>query len=963
MKADLPLPPPAVRLLGVPSLAAGGVSTPLTADRAHLLLALLACRRDWVRRDELADLLYPGRDIERARSNLRKLIHLARKVAGDDALEQQADLLRWQPDSDLARFERACDQREAADAVALYGGPLLQGSDSHWPVAAQDWLDAERQRLQSRWHAACLQRLGELAGAPETQLDLAHQMLRHDPLDDVALQALVTAEQALGRPEAARRAMAEYAHRIGAEWKLEPSAAVQRIDRALREGVTAQPAPLAPRLIGRRLERQRVNERLQDPACRLLTLLGPPGVGKSVFARQLAQEQGAVFVELEALDGAEAVAVAMATALGLKPDGRRPRWAGLAEALGPRDVLVVLDNAEAIPIAEPLAGLLAACAGLRVLVTSRAPLDLAGEWRLPLDGLPLPDLDERDPEVLRANDAVALFEQRARPLAPGFQLAAEAADVVRLVHEVEGLPLAIELLAGWRRLMPVSNILSEFNASLELLEGTSPGERSVRSAFEQSWRRLVPAAQQALAGLALLPSPCDREMVRQVVQAPLPVLAYLTDRSMLRADEQGRFTLHPLIRRCAAALAEGAEGVLERHARHVAQTLGRSEVQLGAQLPHALAAWDWAVAQADAAVLDALATTLDAHLCRRGRWHDGLSRAAAACSALAGRQGVGRDDARARARCHLFLAHMEHGSGRFDEALSHADAAAALARQHDLAGLQGECADLQGRILWQRGDYAAAEQAYQTALQAALAARRPDAQRRASSRLGLVAKSRGDFATALRHYEHALEGFRRDGTLADNLYLPVNLGNLLRVLGRLDEALPVLQEALDLARASGTDSMLPFLLTNLVLVHEQAGRLAPAAELAEQACETSRQFGEPIIEGAARLARARIRARRTQSLAALDDVHATLAIADRLHAVPLRVQAISTGGLVLAACGDTAAGLDLVGWAMAQAEFAPSEHDDARRHLRAMGLPDPAHPIQPTTPARALMARLAQPGP
>lgn len=959
MQRDVVTGPPAVRLLGVAGIELPGHRVVLTSERPHLLLALLACRRDWVRRDELADLFYPGRDLDNARNNLRKVIHLARKIIGEGHIEQQADLLRWRPDSDLERFDAACDQHRPAEAVELFRGPLLQGLDTAWPAEALNWLDAERQRLQSRWHEACLQRLEELASAPEAQQELAHRMLRHDPLDDIALQALVRAQQALGRPEAARAAMAEYTRRIGTEWNLEPSAAVLHLDRALR--ATGSPAlpTLQPVMLGRRHERLAVRERLADPSCRVLTLLGPPGVGKTLFARGLAHELGGAWVELEALAETDAAAVALAVALGLQPDPRQPHWAGLARGLGERQVLVILDNAEALPIAGPLAQLLAACPGLRVIVTSRAPLGLSGEWRLPLDGLPLPDLDERDPVVLRANDAVALFEQRVKPLMPAFDLAAEAADVVQLVHEVEGLPLAIELLAPWRRLMPVHDILLEFSTSLELLDDAKAGEHSVRGAFDRSWRQMAPAAQQALARLALLPGPCDRELVRQVVQAPLPVLAHLTDRSMLRADEQGRFSLHPLIRRCAAPLADEREALPERHARYIAQVLGRNEGLLGERLSHALAAWDWGVAHADAPVLGALAAALDSHLCRRGRWHDGLMRSAAACAALEAQGPQGSDAQRALALCRIFVAHMEHGFGRLDAALAHAATAGAIARHCGLPALESRCADLQGRVLWQRGDYDKAEQAYELALQTARAAANVDAERQAQARLGLVAKSRGDYDTALLRYQSTLNGHRSDGTLHAHLYLPNNLAKLLRLLGRLDEALSLLQEAGGLARSTNNEGTLPFLLTNLALVHEQAGRLEQATDFAERGCESARQCGEPMIEGAARLARARVRARLQRDRSALNDVLAALAIADRMQAMPLRVQALSSAGLVLAACSDSAKGLALVGWAMAQPEFARSEREDALRHLQALGLADhPLDALDPQTPAQVLVHSL-----
>lgn len=975
MPAAVATPPtptdtPQVRLLGSPALQHGDRSVPLEADRAHGLLALLACRRDWVRRDELADLLYPGRDLESARSNLRKVVFLARKVEGVGEIEQRGDLLRWAPDSDLARFEVACDQRRYADAVALYGGTLLLGLDAAWPPAARDWLDAERQRLQSRWHEACSRRLAELAAEPKALRALAETMLRHDPLDDVALQALARAQQALGRADEALAAVADYAQRLTTELHLEPSAALRQLADELRSASPAPaPAPVAP-LIGRRHERAQIRERLADPTCRLLTLLGPPGVGKSALARSVATDHGGAWVALEPVSRIDEVPAAVAAALGLVPDGRLPPWAGLAQALGPRPALVAMDNVEALPLAAPLAELLAACPGLRVVATSRAPVGITGEWRLPLDGLPLPDLDERDPDVLRANDAVALFERRVRPLVPTFNLGAEAADVVRLVHEVEGLPLAIELLAAWRRLMPVRDIVRELAASLDLLEPAAQGERSVRAAFERSWHQLGAAEQRALSGLALLPSPCDREMLRQVIQAPLPVLAALVDRSLLRADDQGRFWLHPLIRRCAAPFADEGEGVRERHARHAAATLGRPGAALGELLPHALMAWDWGVAHADPGVLGSLAPALGMHLVSRGRWQDGMARAADAERALRALVAatpdspqIGgapvRDAARALGSVLVMRARLRYGAGDLDGTLESTREARRHGREWSLPAVERDGWAQEGTVHWQRGDYDGAEAAFRHCLAIAQATGEVDPERHARSRLALVAKARGRYDEALAGYGALLQAFRAEGKLADALYLPNNMGNLLRLLGRYDEALALLHEALMLGREAGSDADAPFLLTNIGMVHETAGQLAEAAHFAEQALTSAAQHGEPMIEAAARLLRARVTARRERSRRALADVHAALAIERRLHSPPLRVQCLSVAGMVLAAAGDVSSGVALMRWAIQHPDFARSEREDAARHLAALGLTDAAFdPLPMALTADEIVLRL-----
>lgn len=904
-----------LRLLGPPALQRGDALHPFAAERPWVLLAILACRRDWVRRDELADLLYPERDLEGARSNLRKVIHLARKLDGVGTIEQRGELLRWAPPSDLQRFEDACDAGRLDDAIADYGGPLLLGLDAALPGEAADWLDAERRRLQSRWHAACMQRLAQLADAPAAAAALAETMLRHDPHDEMAAAALARARS--GPVEA---------------------------------DALPAPAPAAPALVGRRFELAELRRRLAEPGCRLLVLTGPPGVGKSTLARAAWAEAGpgAAWVGLADLQMADELPSRVAARLGLRPDGSQPPWPALAAALGARRRLLVLDNAEHLDLAAGL-GVLLAGSGVQLLVVSRAGTGVAVEQRLSLDGLPLPDLDEIDPEVLRANDAVRLFEQRARRVAPGFDLSTEAAALVRLLHAVDGLPLAIELLAAWRRLMSVHDIAAELDASLEVLEAAPAGERTLRAAFERSWVQLDGEAQRVLAQLALLPQPVGREMARQVLQAPLPVLAALVDRSLLQADGDGRFGLHPLVRRCAAPRAADADALLERHARDVARRLHQPDAPIDAQLAavaaeleHARAAWRWAVATRDAEVLLGLAGALTLHDRQCGGWHEAIEQHRQALAALEPPADAPPDAAHVPARARLLagLADLQYAVGALDASAAAArDCVAVAERLADVGPLADALMTLHS-VHWQRGAYDEAEAVIDRYLALARASANPTHEAHGLTSLGMLAKERGRHEEALHCYEAARALYHGAGGTVHLATLLNNLGNLLRMMGRGREAVAALEEGLHWSRHHGSSSDEPFLLTNLALVHEDLGLAGEAAAIAARALASGRANAEPLVQVFALLLQARCEPVEPggvdQAGRAMAWVWQALGVADTLGTPWVRVDCLVGAARALAVRGEPRRAAALLQWVSARASADAEARASALKWLQKL---------------------------
>ncbi|MCB0213930.1 MAG: tetratricopeptide repeat protein, partial [Anaerolineae bacterium] len=318
--------------------------------------------------------------------------------------------------------------------------------------------------------------------------------------------------------------------------------------------------------IGRQDSLAGLQERLNNPEGRLITIIGPGGIGKTRLSLALAEKQlqpdsafadGVYFIPLAPITSPETLVQTIAEGLDFSLSSTEELEAQLLTYLRHRRMLLVLDNFEhLLDGATFVSNILQTATGVNVVVTSRERLNLAHETLWPVNGLKFAELTTVDDAL--TCDAVRLFVQRARQMRPDFELhPADLPDLKRILQAMWGIPLAIELAAAWMNVLSLAEIAAELSHSLDLLESelrdVPNRHRSMRLVFDRSWQRLTAQEQTLFKTLSIFRGSFSHEAVRQITGASLRVLAGLVNKSLLASrPETGRYELHELLRQYAA---------------------------------------------------------------------------------------------------------------------------------------------------------------------------------------------------------------------------------------------------------------------------------------------------------------------------------------------------------------------------------------------------------------------------
>ncbi|RIK44562.1 MAG: hypothetical protein DCC55_02010 [Chloroflexi bacterium] len=945
--------------LGAPRVLLNGTPVDLGRRTTLALLVYLAVTNHPQSRDAVATLLWPDSGQSQARKALRRDLTLLTKAIGKqwfviyrDTIALNRNAAPWVDVHDFQQLVevRAADAQEATKkAIALYRGDFLSGFSLSDSPQFDEWQFFQAENYRQKYAQALeklVQQHTEQADYP-TAIDYARRRLALDPLHEPAHRTLMQLYAWSGQQAAALRQYDECVRLLEEELDAPPEAETVQLygtikarrlalphkthpvsevtgpqsDSARKRADTerqtqhlepqAQPVsplpthnlpPQTTSFVGRVEEVLEIRRLLcNEPDCRLVTLSGPGGIGKTRLALAAAQSlleapvaagstppfvDGFFFVPLAAVTTAELVVSAIAEALSLTFGGAADRQVQLLNYLRPRGLLLVLDNFEQLhDAADLLSEMLAAAPATKLLVTSRERLNLQEEWGMDVDALAFPQsavgLQGVELETLAAYGAVQLFIQRARRVQTTFQLDdAAGAHVVRICQLVGGMPLALELAATWLRVLSCREIAQEIAQSLDFLatslRNIPERHRSLRAVFEQSWQMLSEQERTVFRQLAVFEGGFTREAAQAVAGATLLQLSALVDKSLLRygqdAAGQGRYEIHELLRQFGAEKLQQVAGeqhaVQERHAEFYTAWLGGLEKgiksgrqfevldAIAADIANVRASWLWAAQQGKVATINRSLLTFERFCHLRGYAQEGATLCLRTLEML--QEGGYPHDPVAlhpplryetqipyllcvRGWLSALLGQLDLANELLGAGIAQLRQLGAAARPHLATFLQRA-----GSTMYFDGQYVRAHDYLQESLTLFTALADNWGIAMSLLLLGLVAEAQSAFMRAQSLLEEGIQRCDKDGEQGMRAYGANALGRIATVLGDYAQAERLVHEALIVRRRMRDRTGTALSLSTLGYTLQAMGRWAEAAACHQESIDLHLETGNVL---------------------------------------------------------------------------------------------------------------------
>ena len=830
-----------IHLLGNPQFKRENSPTSdFISNKVPALLAYLAVTRRSHSRDKLATLLWGEMGDTDAKNNLRQALTNLRKIA-DDCLTITRDSIEFTGECflDSSKFESdiktasTLDPQPASviltESLSLYRGDFLEGFHVRDAPGFEDWMLAERAHLRELALQA-LHRLTEIemsrANYPAA-LEATARLLAFDPWREEAHRQRMSALARAGQRSAALAQYQTCRRILEKELGVEPSAETTSLYEQIRAttNVSQHNLPASTTsFIGRESELAEIAVRLLSADCRVLTLVGEGGVGKSRLASQAAQRHvqqflgGVWHIPLASVKDIDGLFLSIASALKVNGSGGDQ----IKEYLQNKNCLLILDGMEHLindAVLAWIAETLQHAPNIKLLVTSLARLNIQAETLLEVRGLP------HDKNEALTSPASKLFIERAHQLKPDFNPNTEdSAAITRLCELVDGTPLALELAAAWVRGLSVPDIVKEIERNLDILTTSQQDmpqrHRSMRAVFDHFWQLLTQEEQTVFQKQAVFRGGFTREAFAEITGTDISMLSRFVDKSAIRFTENGRYRRHSLMAQYARLRLQGNPALYEEtrkaHAHYFSKFVKGLEAEFfGGQpqkgLPLFLAdlanlrlAWEWAVEHRDAVIFNDMSDSIMQTFDLTGLYRDGLD--------------------------------MANNAFEFFALLPEPDS-----KEATLA--KGRVIGLAGANLFRLGEYQQAMNNCIQSMQILEEARPHIAYAHTLIYAGASAFGLGDFERVVLYWKLAGKEYQAVGSKWGESTSNSNLAEAMVALGDLKNGKAHAEHALALAREMNNFEMIGNALTNLASIAIQEGNFMEATEFAEEALSSHQHVG------------------------------------------------------------------------------------------------------------------------
>lgn len=899
------------------------------SQKEAALLIYLAHTRQTHQREFIAELLWDASTTRQGLSNLRTLLTRLRKQVGDALLVtrktvaltpadyQQVDsvnLLKTLSHSGpINSAERANALQKALDT---YQGHFL--ADFNLPNAPQfdEWIIATREHIRHEVVSA-YQKLEQYARDTNdltSAMVITRRWLAVDALDETAHTLLI---QQLIETGKVREAVAHYDSSttlLQTELGIEPPDQMSALIEEARPQL-AMPVRQSPTMrhnlpstydqfFGRRAVQEEIHVRLDQPWCRLVTLTGQGGVGKTRLATTIARSRltqyrdGVWWIELADLDPddddlVETIAVEMAIALDLRLTGKATPVEQLLTHLKHKQLFLVLDNFEHVLAGLPLVlEVVQKCEQVQLLITSREALRVRAEWTVALVGLSYPAGDTDT----TPSDAVELFtarraQQQWQALSP-----TDLTAIRTICHMVEGLPLAIELAAALTRHATIPTVAKRlqdnFDALTVPLYNLPERHRGLYNVFDMSWRTLTPGLQRRLARLAVFQAGFSETAAHQITGANRQHLAALADKSLLTYQaESDRHTLHPIIRAYAAKKRPPADATPQKHAHYYLTLLAQhteplqkdrpqdSMQQLEPDSDNLRLAWQTGLAERQAdKLLDAL-TSLSVYYQLRGLSREGE---AVMQTTVKMAQALGSAGLALAIRAGLEQARFQNRLGQHRPAMQTLKTVLERAAQSTDRWAEGMAHVWWGEALWRLGEYDTAKDKLAHALTLAHTFDATLIVGWCHHQLGIIHDIQSRYDIAKYHLEKACVAWRMIDN-ANTLSVSLNsIGIVYYHQGDLIAARDAMEQSLAICERIDNCHLQALLLNNLNNIHDAQGDYMGAQYYLQLGFELAIASGNLTGQGEIATNLGRIHYRLGENVLAVEKMEQGLQIAETI---------------------------------------------------------------------------------